>query len=47
MPNRAPDFRFIFSNTIGFGFSDNDAKIMFSIDEGNGLKMPMSKSALR
>jgi hypothetical protein len=34
---RSADFRFVFTNTLGFQFSDNDARIIFSIDEGNGV----------
>ena len=34
MPNqKAPDFRYIFANTITFSMSDNDAKFVFSITE--------------
>lgn len=36
MPNRAPDFRYIFANTLGFAWSDNDCKLIFGIEEGEG-----------
>ncbi len=33
MPNRTPDFRYIFANTIGFAFTDNESRIIFAISE--------------
>lgn len=38
MPNRSPDFRYLFANTLGFTWSDNDCKLLFGIDEGNGIE---------
>ena len=35
--NRAADFRFVFANTLGFQVSDNDMRLIFSIDEGGGV----------
>lgn len=37
MPNRSSDFRFIFTNVLGVQFSDNDLRLLFAIDEGDGV----------
>ena len=36
MANRAHDFRYIFSDVLGFRMSDNSCQIVFGIDEGGG-----------
>jgi hypothetical protein len=33
MPTRAPDFRFYPANSLSFAFSDNDARIVFGLEE--------------
>jgi DNA-dependent RNA polymerase auxiliary subunit epsilon len=32
--SRAPDFRYIFANAVGIGVSDNECKVIFSVEEG-------------
>ena len=43
MPNRSPDFRFIFANVLGFQFSDNDLRLLFAIDEGEGVETALEQ----
>ena len=38
MPNRAPDFKFIYTNALGLQFSDNDLRLLFAIVEGDGAE---------
>lgn len=34
MPNsRSQDFRFVFANSIGFAFTDNESRVLFGINE--------------
>lgn len=33
---RAPDFRYYFANAISIGFSENECKIIWGIEEGGG-----------
>lgn len=36
MANRAPDFRHLFANTIGFAWSDNECRLTFGLEDGGG-----------
>ncbi len=36
MPTRAADFRYIFANVLGMSFSDNEAKLVFGVEEAGG-----------
>lgn len=33
MPTRTPEFRYVFANTLGFGLTDNEARIVFAMAE--------------